>query len=227
MALPDEILDLLRRDPAFREELRRQLLTEDLLGLPALVRELVEAQRRTEQRVEQLGEHVLPQGEQVERLAEAVRTLVSWQRGEAGRRDGERYERELVLRAPALFNGGQGGMADDPWVRQRLTTLLRRRLDEALLPAEEDPSLANLLWWKGEQVAVVEASLQVNGTDVARAAARPGTLARAGAQALAVVIGDQWATPDTARRAESAQVAWRVGTDLSSSFIALRRLPFE
>jgi len=147
MALPDEILDLLRRDPAFREELRRQLLTEDLLGLPALVRELVEAQRRTEQRVEQLGEHVLPQGEQVERLAEAVRTLVSWQRGEAGRRDGERYERELVLRAPALFNGGQGGMADDPWVRQRLTTLLRRRLDEALLPAEEDPSLANLLWW--------------------------------------------------------------------------------
>jgi len=67
----------------------------------------------------------------------------------------------------------------------------------------------------------------VNGTDVARAAARPGTLARAGAQALAVVIGDQWATPDTARRAESAQVAWRVGTDLSSSFIALRRLPFE
>jgi hypothetical protein len=113
MALSDEILDLLRRNTAFREELRRQLLTEELLGLPALVRELVEAQRRTEERIDRLAE-------QVAHLAEEVRALVSWQRGEAGRRDGERYEREIVRRAPALFNGGQGGPTDDPWVRQRL-----------------------------------------------------------------------------------------------------------
>jgi hypothetical protein len=38
------------------------------------------------------------------------------------------------------------------------------------------------------------------------------------------VVGDQWATLDTARRAESAQVAWKVGDDLSSGFLALRRL---
>jgi hypothetical protein len=265
MALQDEMLALLRRDPAFREELRRQLLTDELLGLPALVRELVETQRRAEERFDRLveridhlaeqirtqgeeirmqgeqirmqgeqirmqgeqirmqGEQIRMQGEQVQRLAEEVRALVTWQRGEAGRREGERYERDLVRRAPVLFNGGEGGTPDDPWVRQRLTAQLRARLDEGLLPADEDPFLADLLWWKGEQVAVVEASIQVNGTDVARAAARAATLARAGARALAVVVGDQWATSDTARRAESVQVEWKVGADLSAGFLALRR----
>jgi hypothetical protein len=97
-------------------------------------------------------------------------------------------------------------------------------LNEGLLPPEDDPFLADLLWWKGEQVAVVEASIQVNGSDVARAAARAATLTRAGARALAVVVGDQWATPDAARHAESVQVAWKVGADLSPGFLALRRL---
>ena len=58
---------------------------------------------------------------------------------------------------------------------------------------EEDPFLADLLWWKGEQVAVVEVSVQVDGEDVARAGRRADTLRQAGAQALAVVIGEAWA----------------------------------
>lgn len=105
----DEILQLLRSDQAFREEVRRQLLTEELLALPArfdqlteLVREVVEAvhnltqaQRRTEDALRET---------QLE-----LRELVTWQRGEAGRRDGEQYEREIVRRAFVLFNGGQGG----------------------------------------------------------------------------------------------------------------------
>jgi hypothetical protein len=95
------------------------------------------------------------------------------------------------------------------------------------LPAEEDPFLADLLWWKGQQVAVVEVSVQVNGTDVARAAARAATLARAGARALPVVVGDQWATLDTPQDAESVHVAWKVGADLSPGFLALRREPSD
>ncbi|MFN3476331.1 MAG: hypothetical protein ACK4Z6_02080 [Candidatus Methylomirabilales bacterium] len=95
MAIREEFLELLRKDLAFREEVRRQLLTEELLTLPGLVRELVEAQHRTE--------------EQLRMLTQEVRALVSWQKGEAGRRDGECYELEIVRRAPVLFNGGQGG----------------------------------------------------------------------------------------------------------------------
>jgi hypothetical protein len=138
-------------------------------------------------------------------------------------REGERYERDLVRRAAVLFNGGQGGTADDPWVRQRLIEQVQARLHERLVPAEEDPFLADLLWWKGDQVAVVEASIQVDGTGVSRAAARAATLARAGARALAVVVGDQWATPDIARQAETLRVEWKVGPELSAGFLALRR----
>jgi hypothetical protein len=246
MPLRDEILDLIRTDPAFREEVRRQILTDEILGLPALVRELAAevrelaaAQRRTEERIERLAEAIRHQGEQIrlqgeqirlqgehlERLSEEVAALVRWQRGEAGRRDGERYERELVRQAPALFNGGEGGAPEEPTVRRRLTEQLRARLAEGLLGAEENPFLADLVWWKGEQVAVVEASVQVNGSDIARAAARAATLARAGAPALAVVIGEEWAMPQAARDAEGLRVEWKVGSDLSAGFLALRRRP--
>jgi hypothetical protein len=94
-----------------------------------------------------------------------------------------------------------------------------------LLEPEEDPFLADLFWWKGEQLAVVEISIQLNGQDVARAARRVATLRQAGAQALAVVIGEDWATPDSRDRALARQVEWKVGADLSEGFLAFRRTP--
>ena len=88
----------------------------------------------------------------------------------------------------------------------------------------EDPFLADLLWWKNEQIAVVEISVQVNGDDVVRAARRAATLRRAGAPALAVVIGEDWAISDARERALARQVEWKVGSDLSEGFLAFRRL---
>lgn len=54
-----EYLDLVRllaEHPEWRSELRRLLLSEDLLTLPEIVRELTEAQRRTEEQVAALVE---------------------------------------------------------------------------------------------------------------------------------------------------------------------------
>lgn len=246
MALRDELLDLLRTDPAFREEVRRQLLTEELLALPELVRELATAQRRTQEQLQRLseqvreltvqvqrqGEHLQQltvqvgrQGEQILTLAEQVQALVSWQRGEAGRRDGERYEREILRQAPVLFNGGEGGSPEQPWLQQQLTRLLASVLSEDDLPAVANPFLADLIWWKGDQVAVVEVSLQVNGEDVGRAAQRAATVRRAGGTALAVVIGKEWAAVEATRQAEAQEVVWNVGRDVSMGFLAFRRLP--
>jgi hypothetical protein len=281
MVVREEFLELLRTDRAFREDVRRQILTEDLLALPGrvdeltevvgqsisllqetvgVVRHLAEAQQRTEERVGQvegrmegvesalqrLTEAQLRTEERVGRLEgrmegvesalqrlteaqlrteEELRWLTSWQRGESGRRDGERYERETVRRALALFNGGQGGAPDQPWVQQRLMEQLGSLVAWGLLEPEEDPFLADLFWWKGEQLAVVEISIQVNGQDVARAARRIATLRQAGAQALAVVIGEDWATPDSRDRALARQVEWKVGADLSEGFLAFRRTP--
>jgi len=260
MTIREEVLNLLHTDVAFREEVRRQLLTEEVLALPASVRELTETQRRTEAQVQrqgdqmqqlveqlqrqgdqmqqlveqlqrqgdqmqQLVEQLQRQGDQFQVLAQSVQALVSWQRGEAGRRDGERYERGVVRRAAVLFNGGQGGSPEQPVVQQRLTAQLGVLLSQDILPAEADPFLADLVWWKGEQTAVVEASLQVNGEDIRRAAQRAATLRQAGATALAVVIGEDWATWEAQQRAQASQVEWKVGAALSEGFLAFRRLP--
>jgi hypothetical protein len=49
-----DLVRLLEGHPEWRAELRRLLLTDELLALPELVRELVEAQRRTEERMGQV-----------------------------------------------------------------------------------------------------------------------------------------------------------------------------
>jgi hypothetical protein len=240
-----ELIRLLRQHPEWREPLRNLLLTEELLGLPqrferltALVGESLALQRETLSVVRELALAQERQGEQIRQLTtaqqrtedrlsaltEEVHALVTWQRGEAGRRDGERYEQQVLRRAPFLFVGGEGGSPDQPEIRRRLMerlgSLLAREIE-----TEDDPFLADLLWWKGEQLALVEVSLQVNGNDVRRAARRAATLQQAAAQVKAAVVGEEWATPDTRERARASGVEWKVGADLSEGFLAFRRLP--
>ncbi len=61
-----DLVRLLEQHPEWRAELRRLVLSEELLSLPDLVRELAQVQRRTEERLEAVSA-------QVERLAEAQR----------------------------------------------------------------------------------------------------------------------------------------------------------
>lgn len=74
-----DLVNLLNTHPEWRAELRRLLLTDELLQLPAVVRELAEAQRRTEERVEELAEAQRRTEERVEELAEAQRQLAEAQ----------------------------------------------------------------------------------------------------------------------------------------------------
>ncbi len=91
--MKEEFLELLRTDQAFREEVRRQLLTEELLALPerfgqlvALVREaltllghVVEAVQGLAAALAQLREQVGQLEERVARLEEAVTRLAEAQ----------------------------------------------------------------------------------------------------------------------------------------------------
>ena len=151
-----------------------------------------------------------------------LRQVVSWQRGEAGRRDGERYDRDIVRQAPALFNGGQGGPTDDPTVQQRLATQLGALLGEQMVDVSANPLLLDLVWWKGAEVAVVEVLRHVDRQDVTRVAQRAVMLRRGGAQVSAFVIGEQWATDETREEAQSLQVEWKVESDLSAGFLTFR-----
>ncbi len=295
----EEFLRLLQTDHAFRAEVRRLVLTEELLTLPEKVEELtkavrelieaqrehskilrqhseqiaalVEAQRRTEETLRQHSEILRQHSEQIAALVEAQRRteetlrqhseilrqhseqiaalieaqnrteaqiaalveaqrrtweelqrLLTWQRGEAGRREGERYERQVIRRAPAIFNGGQGGSPEQPIVQQRLTQLLAPFWQEGLIAPEDDPLLADLIWCKDEQIVVVEVSLQVDRYDVERAARRAATLKRAGATAMGVVIGEEWATPEAYDEAIRRQVEWFIGSEMSDGFREFR-----
>jgi hypothetical protein len=132
-----------------------------------------------------------------------------------------------LLPSLVLFNGGQGGAPDQPEVQRRVSVLLQSLLAEDILAAEAAPTLADLLWWKGDRVAVVEIAVQVNGEDVRRAVQRAKTLQQGGAQAMAMVIGESWATPDTRERTRTLGIDWKVSADLSEGFLSFRRLTAE
>jgi hypothetical protein len=222
-----DLVRLVEERPEWRAELRRLVLTDELLALPE---EIARLRQDTEQGFQRLTAAQARTEEQLVALSQAqarteaeLRWLVNWQRGEAGRRDGERYERDILRQAPALFNGGSGGAADQSDVQQRLTAQLGPLLAGNLLNAAENPFLADLLWWKGEEVAVVEVSLQVDRQDVSRAEQRAATVRRSGAPVRAVVIGEQWATAEAREQAQARRIDWKVDDDISEGFLAFRR----
>jgi hypothetical protein len=187
------------------------------------IRALTETQRRTEEQLQALTQQVSALVAAHARMEEAFQWLINWQRGEMGRREGERYERHVIRRAPILFNGGEGGSPYEPMIQQRLASMLPREQREQLFHDEEgDPFLADLIWWKDGQVAVVEISLQVDGYDVIRASRRAQTLRNASIQAIGVVIGRDWANPDAYDAAIRYRVEWLIGSEMSEGLRRFR-----
>ncbi len=172
--------------------------------------------------LDQLGAHVRSLAERVEdqigaltrevtRLAGEVGRLVDWQRGEAGRREGEHYEQEISLRAARLLGPGWGG---SPRTRPEVLDRINAALEQAALEPdkESDPALADIVWWPGrppaaDTVLVVEVSRIVDSGDVRRAHKRAETLGAAKLRAIAVVIGQDM-TPGAEALARDLQVEW-------------------
>ncbi|MCS6848963.1 MAG: hypothetical protein RMN52_14760 [Anaerolineae bacterium] len=82
-----DLTRLLATRPEWLSEIRRLVLTEELLALPDIVRSLAEAQRRTEQRLEELAEAQRRTDQRLEELARALQELA-----EAQRRTDQRLE---------------------------------------------------------------------------------------------------------------------------------------
>ena len=237
-------LQELRRITSELVETSRQSVAR-IDALERIVAELVETSRQSVARIDALEQIV---AQSVERLTaaetliaqsirrlEALENLVqqvvhqlselqSWQRGEAGNRDGERYQRSIRKQAWQLLNGGEGGETDEPHVEQKLRGWLIRN-GQAIRPGPEaNPVDADLIWWKGDKVAVIEVSIKVNGRDVRRAVKRAQTLRAVGVDAFPIVIGQEWATPDTQFDAQREGVEWKIGDDFSDGLIEFRRL---
>lgn len=235
-----ELVEISQRSLQWQEQTSARLDRQevDLAELKRIVGELVETSRQSVARIEAL-ERVVAELAEVsrqsvqrldalertsERIEQGVSELQAWRRGEEGRRGGERYQLNIRRQAWQLLAGGVGGFPEEPQVEQRLRQWLPPSPDDGFMEDEVNPALADLIWWKGEEVAVVEVSLKVNGRDVQRARARADTLRRAGVKVRPIVIGNEWAHPDSRRLAEQEQVEWKVGNDLSPGYIEFRKI---
>src|SRR5215475_712445 len=74
-----DLVRILEERPEWRAELRRLVLTDELLTLPELVRDLVEAQRHTEERITALESRVAALIEAQQRTEAQVAALVEAQ----------------------------------------------------------------------------------------------------------------------------------------------------
>jgi hypothetical protein len=198
---------------------------EPLLQLPERVEALeaaVSELRAIVNRIEPVVNRIEPI---VNRIEPAVMELQQWQRGEVARRKGDDYERLIIQRAGRIFGMGQGGSPrDDASVRQQILMWLDAAglLDEEEDPAS-DPLEADLIWWKGERVALAEISVKVDRHDVRRAKQRAETLRRAGLTVTPVVIGSQWAHRQTPKIAQREGVESVVNGVYSQGVIDFRR----
>jgi hypothetical protein len=236
---------LFEADPELQDTLRRLILTDALLQLPETVEPLLQLPEKIEpllqlpERVEALEaavselraivNRIEPVVNRIEpivnRIEPAVMELQRWQQGEVARRKGDDYERSVIQRAGRIFGLGQGGSPrDDASVRQQILLWL----DAAgLLEEDEDPASdpleADLVWWKGDRVALAEISVKVDRNDVRRAKLRAETLRRAGLTVTSVVIGSQWAHRQTPKIAQREGVESVVKGVYSQGVIDFRR----
>ncbi len=214
-----DLVRLLEERPEWRAELRRLLLPEEILGLPAVVRELaeqvrslVEAQQRTEAELASLREFVRDLAEGQRQLQAALQALI--QRVDvldtrSARAEGELLEIRYERRAGAFFG---------PLLRRVRSVNPRERedlLDDALeagvLTRDEaqELRLADLIirgkrWSDGEEAyLVVEVSAGIGLSDVSRATSRAHVLRKLRA-AIPVVAGNTIA-------AEAAEAAAHAG----------------
>jgi len=184
----DEFVRRLREDPAFREEVRRQVLTEDLLNLPAVVSRVLDLQRQTLEVLRGFMEAADRRFAALERdvrdLKDDVRTL----QGSVGRLTGRDFERRFLSGASRIFLGG-GNLG--PALRQAAGEALRA----GAISRDEWQRLdsLDLLWGRGGTVFVGEVSEAVRRKDVFRALRAVEILGRLGwgrgLRLLPVVVG--------------------------------------
>ena len=212
-----DLLQLLEQHPTWRAELRRWILSEELLTLPQTVRELVEVQHRTEVQLGQLAGRVDTLAQRMDQLTGQVERLVEVQLrmgsdlerlkgSDLERRYRERahaYVSRLVRRAHVLSGDELATLLDAAVTQGQLAE------DEADDVLQADVVVRGRHREDGTEVyLVVEVSWGVGLSDVQRAAARAALLTRTGTPALPVVAGF-WATPETQEPARALQV-WQV-----------------
>jgi hypothetical protein len=221
-----DLVALVTQHPEWRAELRRLVLTEELLALPQIVHDLAEAQQRTEQQVAQLTQQVTQLVEAQQRIERQIAQLVEAQR---------RAERQIVRLQDDV--GELKGIVLEQRYRNRafayFSRLVRRMhtvTDDELVALLEEAVARGVLSEDGmdeigradvvvrgqrresqspdEVYLVVEVSWGVGTGDVERAVRRAALLGQTGLHTMPVVAGER-ITDEAAELARAMRV-WQV-----------------
>jgi DNA-binding transcriptional MerR regulator len=212
-----DLIQLLGQHPEWRTELRRWVLSDDLLALPQTVHALAEAQRRTEERVEQLAVHMDGLAQRMDQLTQRMDQLIEVQTrmgSDLERLKGSDLERRYRERAHAYFNRLLRRL--HVLSGDELTALLEAAISQRQISEHEaDDILRADVVLRGrrreddtEAYAVVEVSWGIGLSDVQRATERAALLARTGTPTIPVVAGF-WMTPEAQEPARAYKV-WQV-----------------
>jgi chromosome segregation ATPase len=133
-----DLLALLRQHPEWRDAVRREVLTEQLIELPAIVQRLAEADERLATRIEQIAESLAQLSSRVDQLTARVEQLT-------GRLD------QLTARVEQLtarFDQLAEGLAQ---LTARVDGLTADVTELGHIVARMDGRLGNLEGWRYEQ----------------------------------------------------------------------------
>ena len=229
-----DLLRLLREDPDFRDEVRRLVLSQDLLDMPerlARFEAFVERQfaeirgdiTRLDEGQAQMRQDIMEiRGDITE-----IRGDITEIRGDLGRSKGTDYEQRVgnnfASHASIVFNQHHGRrlrrnrllLSKGQGMRPEFEELLSDAADSGLISEAELLELREVdaVMSGQDGVATVyfvgEISVTVNNRDIDRAVARAAILGKAtGSEAWPMVIGDNIPEPQRAR-AEAEGVATR------------------
>ena len=219
-----QLTQLLSERPEWRAELRRILLTDEILEMPRVLSALAAAQQRTDEVLQRLGARLEELAEaqgrteaRLEELAEAQRrteTRVETLTREVGDLKGILLEsqhrdrpfqhfRGIVLKARTVPIEELAAMTDAAVAEERLSEAEAEEIElaDAVVRGRDRRTRENLH-------LVVESSWGVGEDDVRRAARRAALLANTGAATRPVAAG-KWATPEAHSSADELDV-WLV-----------------
>ena len=205
-----DLITLVTQHPEWRAELRRLVLTEELLALPQIVHDLAEAQQRTEQQIAQLVQQVTQLTEaqrrterQIVRLQDDVGELKGIVLEQRYRNHAFAYFSRLVRRMHTVTDDELVALLEEAVARGVLSEDGMDeigRADVVVRGQRRDSS--------GEVYLVVEVSWGVGPGDVERAVRRAALLGQTGLQTMPVVAGER--ITDEAAELARAMRAWQV-----------------
>jgi len=220
-----ELVQALEQHPEWRAELRRLLLSEELLNLPETVRELAEAQRHTDehierlviwmqelaqrvdelaQRLDQLTQRVDQLAQRVDELAQMIKQMTAQMQkmlNDVGKLKEYYLEQKYFTRAAAYFR--KLLLRIRPVPHSDFGDMLADAHDKGILTEKEvDDLIQTDVVAKGkrredgqEVYLIVEVSWGIGIDDLNRAYRRAQTFAKTGVNAMPVVAGE-WLSPD-------------------------------